>query len=167
MASRICRRHTSSHKRAISCRRYITRSIRNGHHKKPPFSRTNVLFTDASQIGRTLPRAKKCPLDTFCTSLTTGAALSSPISRTKNLRYPDGYLRFLVREMGLEPTRHNHTHLKRACLPFQHSRKRPAIVSQLWRFVNSFSITFRLLLPSSEKCRFLSKKYEISLCTKN
>ena len=29
----------------------------------------------------------------------------------------------MVREMGLEPTRHNHTHLKRACLPFQHSRK--------------------------------------------
>ena len=30
---------------------------------------------------------------------------------------------FLVREMGLEPTRRNHTHLKRACLPIQHSRK--------------------------------------------
>ena len=30
---------------------------------------------------------------------------------------------FVVREMGLEPTRHNHTHLKRACLPFQHSRE--------------------------------------------
>ena len=29
----------------------------------------------------------------------------------------------MVREMGLEPTRHNHTHLKRACLPFQHSRE--------------------------------------------
>ena len=29
----------------------------------------------------------------------------------------------MVREMGLEPTRRNHTHLKRACLPFQHSRK--------------------------------------------
>ena len=25
--------------------------------------------------------------------------------------------RFLVRKMGLEPTRHGHTHLKRACLP--------------------------------------------------
>ncbi len=29
----------------------------------------------------------------------------------------------MVRDMGLEPTRRNHTHLKRACLPFQHSRK--------------------------------------------
>ena len=44
-------------------------------------------------------------------------------SEHKKSRYPDGYLDFLVREMGLEPTRHNHTHLKRACLPFQHSRK--------------------------------------------
>ena len=44
-------------------------------------------------------------------------------SSIKKSRYPDGYLDFLVREMGLEPTRRNHTHLKRACLPFQHSRK--------------------------------------------
>ena len=50
-----------------------------------------------------------------------GAGLSSP-SRIKK---EDALWAssFLVREMGLEPTRHNHTHLKRACLPFQHSRK--------------------------------------------
>ena len=72
----------------------------------------------------TLPRAKKCPPDTFYTSLRTGAALSSPSSSTKKSRCPNGHLDFLVREMGLEPTRRNHTHLKRACLPFQHSRKR-------------------------------------------
>ncbi len=35
---------------------------------------------------------------------------------------------FLVRERGLEPPRRNHTHLKRACLPFQHSRKRALIL---------------------------------------
>ena len=45
---------------------------------------------------------------------------------------------FLVREMGLEPTRRNHTHLKRACLPFQHSRKCPSIITQRSPFVNSF-----------------------------
>ena len=44
----------------------------------------------------------------------------------------------LVREMGLEPTRRNHTHLKRACLPFQHSRKRLCIISQASRFVNHY-----------------------------
>lgn len=36
----------------------------------------------------------------------------------------NGFGSFLmVRERGLEPPRRNHTHLKRACLPFQHSRK--------------------------------------------
>ena len=44
----------------------------------------------------------------------------------------------LVREMGLEPTRHNHTHLKRACLPFQHSRKRLNIITAQAFFVNIF-----------------------------
>ena len=45
---------------------------------------------------------------------------------------------FLVREMGLEPTRRNHTHLKRACLPFQHSRKCLIIIMQGRGFVNLF-----------------------------
>ena len=48
--------------------------------------------------------------------------LSSPILSAK-IRMPQRASGFLVREMGLEPTRRNHTHLKRACLPFQHSRK--------------------------------------------
>ena len=45
-------------------------------------------------------------------------------------------LNALVREMGLEPTRRNHTHLKRACLPFQHSRKCHSIIPQQVHFVN-------------------------------
>ena len=45
---------------------------------------------------------------------------------------------FMVREMGLEPTRRNHTHLKRACLPFQHSRKCLIIIMQGRGFVNCF-----------------------------
>ncbi len=44
----------------------------------------------------------------------------------------------LVREMGLEPTRRNHTHLKRACLPFQHSRKCLNIITAHAIFVNNF-----------------------------
>ena len=44
----------------------------------------------------------------------------------------------LVREMGLEPTRRNHTHLKRACLPFQHSRKCLSIIPRGTCFVNNF-----------------------------
>ena len=44
----------------------------------------------------------------------------------------------LVRERGLEPPRDYHTHLKRACLPFQHSRKCLDIVSYFPCFVNPF-----------------------------
>ena len=44
----------------------------------------------------------------------------------------------LVREMGLEPTRRNHTHLKRACLPFQHSRKCHSIICFWANFVKAF-----------------------------
>jgi hypothetical protein len=36
---------------------------------------------------------------------------------TKKKKTPLGVFFFLVRKMGLEPTRHGHTHLKRACLP--------------------------------------------------
>ena len=50
----------------------------------------------------------------------------------------DETCRFMVREMGLEPTRRNHTHLKRACLPFQHSRERLSIITQPFPFVNIF-----------------------------
>ena len=46
----------------------------------------------------------------------------------------------MVREMGLEPTRHNHTHLKRACLPFQHSREDLHIITFPLKFVNTFSV---------------------------
>ena len=35
---------------------------------------------DASKRSWILPRAKKCPPDTFCTSVRTGAALSNPSS---------------------------------------------------------------------------------------
>ena len=44
----------------------------------------------------------------------------------------------MVREMGLEPTRRNHTHLKRACLPFQHSRKCHSIICFDLDFVKAF-----------------------------
>ena len=37
----------------------------------------------AVRCSWTFPRAKKCPPDTFCTSLWAGAALSSPVSLSK------------------------------------------------------------------------------------
>ena len=45
-------------------------------------------------------------------------------------------VQFLVRERGLEPPRRNHTHLKRACLPFQHSRN-DALILYLLQMVLS------------------------------
>ena len=44
----------------------------------------------------------------------------------------------MVREMGLEPTRKYHTHLKRACLPFQHSRICSSIIAVPGAVVNLF-----------------------------
>ena len=40
-----------------------------------------------------------------------------PIIRTRPLSETDSDYMDLVRETGLEPVRHKHTHLKRACLP--------------------------------------------------
>ena len=75
---------------------------------------------------------------TVFTAANAAAALSSPLSCIKKLRYPNGYLSFLVRERGLEPPRRNHTHLKRACLPFQHSRSCLNIITGQGVFVNPF-----------------------------
>ena len=65
-------------------------------------------------------------------------------------RPPKRAASFLVREMGLEPTRHNHTHLKRACLPFQHSRKRLVIITAGGIFVNSY-FCFSPAKPSKQR----------------
>ena len=79
----------------------------------------------------TLPRRENSPPDCFL------IRLSSPICIKKS-GYPNGYPDFMVREMGLEPTRRNHTHLKRACLPFQHSRKCHSIICFAKVFVKGF-----------------------------
>ena len=91
----------------------------------------STFLRNASEIGGTLPRAKNCsPAPNFCTGVYTGAALSSPISRElpKN---PDTHLGiriFWCERWDSNPHGGCHTHLKRACLPFQHSRKRASIL---------------------------------------
>ena len=51
-----------------------------------------------------LPRAKKCPPDTFCTSVRTGAALSNPISSSANNKgHPEGWPLLLAEDEGFEP----------------------------------------------------------------
>ena len=62
---------------------------------------------------------KNNPLDCFLPPA-DGRAVQALISARPN-KNPHGGVRHgdfsLVRKMGLEPTRHRHTHLKRACLP--------------------------------------------------
>ena len=107
---------------AFYCSRPLHRECKNsvsrmGYAETGHFHFIHTL-QGASEMERTLPRAKNSPPDCFLN------ALSSPaLSRTKKEEHPIGCSSFLVRERGLEPPRRNHTHLKRACLPFQHSRK--------------------------------------------
>ena len=49
-----------------------------------------------------LPHAKKCPPDTFCTSVCTGAALSIPLRNQKEKTTHMGGL-LLVELRGIEP----------------------------------------------------------------
>ena len=57
----ICRRHISSHDSAISYRRYITRSARNGYHCKKPLlsGRQKRFFTPFDSLHLCSPKAKK------------------------------------------------------------------------------------------------------------
>ena len=71
---------------------------------------------------------------------------SRPICKSEDVRLD---VLTLVREMGLEPTRRNHTHLKRACLPFQHSRKCLIIIMQEDRFVNCFFCAGETKIPEN------------------
>ena len=64
---------------------------------------------------------------------------------------PDGVSHILVREMGLEPTRRNHTHLKRACLPFQHSRKSPKYYNLVTKFCQHIFPVEALILNGQPK----------------
>ena len=59
---------------------------------------------------------RKCPPDTFLPSLRSGRSFESHLSRKqKYLQIPVGVWRYLVREMGLEPTRRS-PHAPQTCL---------------------------------------------------
>lgn len=108
-----------------------TRKIIDFQMGNVPIPSTSV--PDASGTGRTLPRRENSPPDCF-------PAFRVPSAPKKNTTY--WWCSFLVREMGLEPTRRNHTHLKRACLPFQHSRVAPKYYSTFACFVNTKQVYF-------------------------
>ena len=86
--------------------------------KKPRWRGTPTGSLFGAEDG-TFPRTKKQSTGLFF------AACGRPCCSSPQLRIPNknphGGVRHgdlcLVRKMGLEPTRHRHTHLKRACLP--------------------------------------------------
>ena len=101
--------------------------------RQPVFTPIDI---SAPNIGGTLSSAShfyliKSPSGITCIPPSNGALkpLDGTIQTKKRLGYPNrfclvstkkhrsGSERCLVREMGLEPTRQRHTHLKRACLP--------------------------------------------------
>ena len=85
-------------------------------YKKRPEPKFGSLF--GAEDG-TFPRTKKQSTGLFFAAC-GWPCCSSPQLRIPN-KNPHGGVRHgdlcLVRKMGLEPTRHRHTHLKRACLP--------------------------------------------------
>ena len=92
-----------------------------------------------------LPRTKKCPPDTFCTRVRTGAALSTPISSSANNKsYPFGWLLLLAEDEGFEPPQ---TESESGVLPLHKS---------------SIAGTFVIILTFSEKSRSFLKKFKIS-----
>ena len=101
--------------------------------RQPVFTPIDI---SAPNIGGTLSSAShfyliKSPSGITCIPPSNGTLkpLGGIIQTKKRLGYPNRFClvstkkhrskseRCLVREMGLEPTRQRHTHLKRACLP--------------------------------------------------
>ena len=101
----------------------------------PHPSRMRPAFEGLSHGGKTVHRTVFCSAFRVCIHIPRKRSSSRMTS-------------FLVREMGLEPTRRSHTHLKRACLPFQHSRERLVIISRHAYFVNGFFPLLETFLPS-------------------
>ena len=64
-------------------------------------------------------------------------------SEQQKSRYPKGYLLFWCERWDSNPHGVDHTHLKRACLPFQHSRKCPNIIPRQVHFVNRIFLDVR------------------------
>ena len=113
---------------------YISEPLFDLPKKSHSYSR--IRERTAPDIGGTLSSAShfhltKSPSGIICIPPSNGALKPfDGITQTKKrLGYPNRFClvstkkhrskteRCLVREMGLEPTRHRHTHLKRACLP--------------------------------------------------
>ena len=109
-----------------------TRSCSGVAADEPTVSKapTGGFHLDGFPIPWILPRAKKCPPDTFCTSVRTGAALSNPNPRPiKNttrcvVRMRDSIkLRCCRRRDRRQATVHRTVAFRSVRIPHDHSKK--------------------------------------------
>ena len=93
----------------------------------------------------------KTRLCTFCTAPLCQAAFAACIKVKQKVPLPHSHAiraPCLVRKMGLEPTRHGHTHLKRACLP----------IPALPQITGRTSVANGILAQMPAKCKGFCKK---------
>ena len=93
----------------------------------------------------------KTHLCTFCTAPLCQAAFAACIKVKQKVPLPHSHAiraPCLVRKMGLEPTRHGHTHLKRACLP----------IPALPQITGRTSVANGILAQMPAKCKGFCKK---------
>ena len=96
-------------------------------------------------------RFVKTRLCTFCTVPLCQAAFAACIKVKQKVPLPHSHAiraPCLVRKMGLEPTRHGHTHLKRACLP----------IPALPQITGRTSVANGILAQMPAKCKGFCKK---------
>ena len=93
----------------------------------------------------------KTRLCTFCTAPLCQASFAGCIKVKQKVPLPHSHAiraPCLVRKMGLEPTRHGHTHLKRACLP----------IPALPQITGRTSVANGILAQMPAKCKGFCKK---------
>ena len=96
-------------------------------------------------------RFVKTHLCTFCTAPLCQASFAACIKVKQKVPLPHSHAiraPCLVRKMGLEPTRHGHTHLKRACLP----------IPALPQITGRTSVANGILAQMPAKCKGFCKK---------
>ena len=150
-------RHKRVLRRLFSLSRHIC--VRWGLSSCGACQDTFVYFLHASALSRHIcvpaaispvfpVKTRSC---TFCTVPLCQASFAGCIKAKQKVPLPHSHAiraPCLVRKMGLEPTRHGHTHLKRACLP----------IPALPQITGRTSVANGILAQMPAKCKGFCKK---------
>ena len=150
-------RHKRVLRRLFSLSRHIC--VRRGLPSCGACQDTFVYFLHASALSRHIcvpaaispvspVKTRSC---TFCTAPLCQATFAACIKVKQKAPLPHSHAiraPCLVRKMGLEPTRHGHTHLKRACLP----------IPALPQITGRTSVANGILAQMPAKCKGFCKK---------